>query len=120
MTANQRWLPSAAPPIRQDPGEFLVETIEKALPGAIHNRIPEVVKNGTAKLLAIEYGLTFGMLYAACRPDGGALFRASWQLNISGGSRPLVCCHLSGSRNPGRLRLWLVRMSYTESPRLRL
>lgn len=26
MTANQKWFPSAAPPIRQDPGEFMVES----------------------------------------------------------------------------------------------
>jgi hypothetical protein len=41
MTANQKWFPSAAPPIRQDLGEFMVESVEAALPVAVRKRIPE-------------------------------------------------------------------------------
>jgi hypothetical protein len=83
MTANQRWLPSAAPPIRQDPGEFLVETVETMLPDAIRDRIPEVIERGAAQLLAFGYGLTFGMLYAAYRPDGGSLLRDGTALGMA-------------------------------------
>jgi len=83
MTANQKWFPSATPPIRQDPGEFMVETVEAALPGAIRARIPEVVESGVAKLLALGYGLTFGVLYATYRPDGGALLRDGIALGVA-------------------------------------
>ena len=72
MTANQKWFPSAAPPIRQDPGEFMVESVESALPVAVRERIPEAVESGAAKLLALGYGLTFGVLYAMYRPKAGA------------------------------------------------
>jgi hypothetical protein len=64
MTANQKWFPSAAPPIRQDLGEFMVESVEAALPVTVRKRIPEAVESGTAKLLALGYGLTFGELCA--------------------------------------------------------
>jgi hypothetical protein len=75
MTANQQWLPSAAPPIRQDPGEFMVQKAEEALPASVRRHIPEVAESGMAKVLALGYGVTFGALYGACRPAGGSPFR---------------------------------------------
>jgi hypothetical protein len=45
---------------RQDPGVFMVETIESALPVAARQRIPQAVETGAAKRLAVGYGLTFG------------------------------------------------------------
>jgi hypothetical protein len=83
MTANRKWLPSAAPPIRQDPGEFMVETAEAALPVWVRERIPDVVESGAAKLLALGYGLTFGVLYAAYRPGGGATQRDGIALGLA-------------------------------------
>ncbi|MEW6297896.1 MAG: hypothetical protein AB1671_09180 [Thermodesulfobacteriota bacterium] len=91
LTATRRWLPSAAPPLRQDPGVFMVETVEAALPLTIRRHIPDVVESGAAKLLALGYGLTFGALYAACRPGGGAPLRdgvvlgaANWAVGYLG------------------------------------
>jgi hypothetical protein len=91
MTANQKWLPGAAPPIRQDPGEFMVEKVEAALPVAVRERIPDVVESGAAKLLALGYGLTFGALYAAYQTnddaplrDGVALGVANWATGYVG------------------------------------
>jgi hypothetical protein len=71
LTARLKWLPHTAPPIRQDPGEFMVETAEAALPAPVRRRIPPVVETGVARLLAVGYGLTFGALYAFFRPTGG-------------------------------------------------
>ena len=48
-----------------------METVEEALPVAVRERIPDVVESGAAKLLVLGYGLTFGVLYAVYRPDGG-------------------------------------------------
>jgi hypothetical protein len=75
MTANQKWFPSAAPPIRQDPGEFMVESVEAVLPVSVRERIPEVMESSAAKLLALGYGLTFGVLYAAYQSNDSAPLR---------------------------------------------
>jgi hypothetical protein len=83
MTANQKWFPSAAPPIRQDPGEFMVESVEAALPVAVRERIPEAMESSAAKLLALGYGLTFGALYATYRPEGGAPLRDGIALGVA-------------------------------------
>jgi hypothetical protein len=72
LTASQKWLPSTVPPIRQDPGEFMVERGEEALPDSVQQRIPQVVETGAARMLAVGYGMTFGALYALLRPTGGS------------------------------------------------
>ena len=68
LTASQQWLPSTVPPLRQDPGEFMVEKAAEALPEPVRQHIPEVVETGTARMLALGYGMAFGVLYALCRP----------------------------------------------------
>lgn len=83
MTVNQKWLPRAAPPIQQDPGEFMVETIEAALPVGVRERIPEAVESGAATTLALGYGLTFGVLYALYRPEGGAPLQDGIALGVA-------------------------------------
>ena len=40
MAANQRWRPRHMPPIRQHPGEFMVESAEDALPDRVSDRSP--------------------------------------------------------------------------------
>lgn len=72
LIISRKWLPSTAPPIRQDPGEFLVEKGKQALPEQVHQRLPTVVEAAAARLLAAGYGLTFGVLYTLLRPQGGA------------------------------------------------
>ena len=71
-TASQQWLPSTVPPIRQDPGEMMVETGKEALPEPVRQHIPQVVETGAARMLAVGYGLTFGALYPLLRPKGGS------------------------------------------------
>jgi hypothetical protein len=72
LTASQKWAPNTVPPLRQDPGEFMVKTGEEALPETVRQRIPQVVETGAARMLAIGYGLTFGSLYTLLRPQGGS------------------------------------------------
>jgi hypothetical protein len=74
LTASQKWLPNTVPPLRQDPGEFMVKTGEEALPEAMRRRIPQVVETGATRMLAVGYGLTFGSLYTLLRPKGGSPF----------------------------------------------
>ena len=74
LTASQKWLPNTVPPLRQDPGEFMVKTGEEALPDTMRRRIPQVVESGAARMLAIGYGLTFGSLYTLLRPEEGSPF----------------------------------------------
>ena len=70
--AGQKWLPHTVPAIRKDPGEFMVETMKNALPAQARPHLPRAVETGVAQTLALGYGLTFGVLYAALRPQGGA------------------------------------------------
>ncbi len=74
-TGSQRWLPRSMPPIRTDPGEYIVQRVEAALPSSISKRVPTIVETALAKSLAIGYGLTAGALYAWLRPRGGPLLR---------------------------------------------
>jgi hypothetical protein len=70
-TASQKWLPQTMPPIRKDPGEFVVEQVEEALPGTARTRVPDLVETAAARSLAVGYGLLAGTVYAALRPTGG-------------------------------------------------
>jgi hypothetical protein len=73
LTANQKWLPSTVPPLRQNPGEFMVEQGEEVLPRSVGQRIPQGLERAAARMLAAGYGLTFGILYTVFRPKGGAV-----------------------------------------------
>lgn len=68
-TANQRWLPGTMPPIREDPGAFMVDQAESALPVETRDRVPETAEETAATLLHFGYGGTAGLLYGAIRRD---------------------------------------------------
>lgn len=72
LGASQKWLPTAAPPLRQHPGEFMVEQAEQALPERVRARIPRIAETAAAQVLGVGYGLAFGALYALVRPRGGS------------------------------------------------
>jgi hypothetical protein len=61
------------PPIRQDPGEFMVERASDALPASFTSRIPPLAETLAAKALAAGYGVTAGAVYGLLRPGGGDL-----------------------------------------------
>ena len=103
-SANQAWSPETLPPIREDPGEFMVDAAEDALPASARTaRIPGWAESAAAQGLAVGYGLTFGALYAAVRPRGGptltdgvALGLVTWAAGYLGwlpaaGLRPREC-----------------------------
>jgi hypothetical protein len=72
MGASGKVRPSSLPPLRQDPGEFMVEQAEGALSTATRESIPDWAETAAARGLGLGYGLTFGALYGALRPRGGS------------------------------------------------
>lgn len=91
MAASQKWAPGSLPPIKQDPGEFMVEKAEEQLHDTVREAIPEQLAKAAAKSLAFGYGTTFGALYATSRPEtknllleGSALGLAAWGVGYLG------------------------------------
>ena len=91
LMATRKWLPDLMPPIREDPGEFMVQQVEQALPPETSARVPPVVETAAAKSLALGYGLTAGVLYTMVRPeaehvvaDGTALGLGTWAAGYVG------------------------------------
>jgi hypothetical protein len=72
-TSEQKLLPETMPPMREDPGEFMVEQAEELLPEETREQLPATVETAAAKSLALGYGMTAGALYGALRPSGGNL-----------------------------------------------
>lgn len=92
-TASQRYWPATMPPIRMEPGAFVVEKVERTVPDRIAARTPTLAEQAAAKSLAIGYGLTIGTLYAVCRPshtetplliDGLAIGVGTWAIGYLG------------------------------------
>jgi len=70
-TADQKIMPEAEAPMKEDPGKFMVQKTEQLLPESTSQKIPEKTEAVAAKSLGFAYGITFGSLYAAARPRGG-------------------------------------------------
>ena len=64
MMTSGKLLPRSKPPIKKDPGEFMVDKVP----------LPEAVKPWAAKSLHLGYGMTSGVIYAALRPRAGNAF----------------------------------------------
>jgi hypothetical protein len=72
-TTEQKLLPETMPPIREDPGEFMVEQAEELLSEETREQLPTVIETVTAKSLALGYGMTAGAIYGVLRPRAGNL-----------------------------------------------
>jgi hypothetical protein len=72
-TSEQKLLSETMPPMREDPGKFMVEQAEELLPDQTHEQVPGTVETVAAKSLALGYGMTAGALYGALRPRRGNL-----------------------------------------------
>jgi hypothetical protein len=70
-TASEKALPATMPPIRQDPGEFMLKRAEETLPASVTSRLTPAAEAAAAKGLAAGYGVTAGALYAFLRSDAG-------------------------------------------------
>src|SRR5215216_6139442 len=90
-TSEQKLLPETMAPIREDPGEFMVEQAEELLPEEAREQVPVTLETVAAKSLALGYGMTAGALYGALRPrpgnllvDGTALGLGVWAVGYLG------------------------------------
>lgn len=83
MAANQRWRPDTMPPIRKNPGEFMVESAEDALPDRVRQQIPAWAESVAAQGLGAGYGVTFGALYVGLRPGGGSVLADGATLGLA-------------------------------------
>jgi hypothetical protein len=72
LAAHKRLSPRTMPPMRKDPGEFMVRQAERSLPTRIKRSIPDAAETAAATGLSLGYGATFGALYAALRSRGGS------------------------------------------------
>jgi len=72
-TTEQKLLPETMPPIREDPGGFMVEQAEELLPEKTREQVPATAETVAAKSLALGYGLAAGAIYGAIRPHPGNL-----------------------------------------------
>jgi hypothetical protein len=90
-TANKKWLPQAQTPIVEDPGKYMLRKAEKALPAEVAKSVPDKAEAAGSKLLSMGYGMTFGGLFAALRPntrevagEGALLGLATWAVGYLG------------------------------------
>jgi hypothetical protein len=52
----------------------MLQKTERLLPEQTRQKIPQKAKAAAAKLLGFGYGMSFGALYSATRPEGGRPF----------------------------------------------
>lgn len=64
MAAAQKWMPQTLPPLKADPGEYMVEKVEKVLPESAREKIPDKVETAAAQVFALGYGITFASIYS--------------------------------------------------------
>jgi hypothetical protein len=88
MAATKRWLPQAMPPMRQAPGEFMVDHAEEALPNRIREHVPKAAESAAAQGLGMGYGVAFGALYGLVQPRDGS--------TLLGGSALGLGCWMAG------------------------
>lgn len=67
MAANKKFAPGAMPPMRRDPGEFIVHQSERMLPSRMMQTIPESAEKVASTSAHLAYGAIFGAAYAALR-----------------------------------------------------
>jgi hypothetical protein len=70
LAASKKWLPQVLPPMRQEPGEFMVDQAEQVLPDTVRRNVPKMAETAAAQGLGMGYGVAFGALYAALGPAG--------------------------------------------------
>lgn len=68
---SQNIAPESQDPIRREPGGYMVEQLESPLPLEWKLKIPVALENMLAAGAGFTYGMSFGALYAATRPEGG-------------------------------------------------
>lgn len=91
LKAHQKWSPGSMPPIREEPGSFMIRQATRILPREFQDHLPGKTESTGGKLLGMGYGMTFGALYGLVRPrtrravlEGALLGMASWAAGYLG------------------------------------
>ncbi len=91
ITGTQRYAPRTLPPMKADPGRFMVAQAERLLPARLRGGIPAHLESAFAVLLAFGYGVSgaAGYAFARRRPgnlflDGAMLGAATWAVSYLG------------------------------------
>jgi hypothetical protein len=90
LEGTKRWMPETLPPMKDEPGRFMVAQAKRLLPSGLQARLSRDAEKRFALALALGYGVTFATAYAATRPaekvlrDGTALGLATWAAGYLG------------------------------------
>lgn len=91
MKASERLAPGSLPPMKEDPGKFMVKKIEKVLPGKAREKITEKAESIASTVLSFGYGTTAAVIYNAVPRrarrlflDGAALGGLTWAAGYLG------------------------------------
>lgn len=82
-SSSQQWLPETMPPFRQEPGPFMIEQAEAALPKETRESVPPPAETAGAQSLAVGYGMTAGGLYGLLRRKRGNMLLDGTALGLS-------------------------------------
>ena len=92
LAANKKLASETEAPLKEDPGEFMVETAEnQTLTKKEQREVPKIAETVAANALHFSYGASGGALYALLRPksenlilEGAALGTAIWAIGYLG------------------------------------
>lgn len=91
LNTRRKILPNTMPPIKEEPGHFIIRKTAQVLPGDVERQLSEKAKSIGAKVLGMGYGMSFGAIYALARPksrqilvDGVILGLFTWAAGYLG------------------------------------
>jgi hypothetical protein len=71
LQMSGKLMPDSVPPIKEDPGEFMLRKVKDALPSSTREQIPKSAEKAAAKMLHMGYGMTSGAIYGLLGPRRG-------------------------------------------------
>jgi len=72
LKSQEKIAPSAMPPMRDDPGRFMVNKTKQVLPSRVQEYVPDKAEALAANALRLGYGSIFGAIYGLSRRRGGS------------------------------------------------
>lgn len=114
-TAGEKVAPRTAPPLRADPGEYMVNRAGQSLPDPVRASVTGNLKTAASTLLAFGYGSTGAALYSAIRKeprvllDGAALGATIWAIGYLGWLPALRLAPPVRRQSPGQIAMSLAQ-----------
>ncbi|MGQ0815251.1 MAG: hypothetical protein ACT4O1_12460 [Gemmatimonadota bacterium] len=82
-TLNRKLVPQIMPPLREDPGDYMVRKAEALLPPTTRAHVPRTVERVSSRSLALGYGATFGALYSLASGERKSIILAGVGLGVA-------------------------------------